>query len=230
MAEQNDADDDLTQPVDLELTSEAFHRIQEFGVWLQNQPTQTIWFQNTLICLLSALLREHRSLTVGFKKSTSLLAWACRNMLELNIYAKYVSLNGSNAKAFADDMWIDAIEIFSSFRTWAKFHDPSAVMPELDQTIENFQSQKTNQGVTRSSYLRAQDMAVAVGFSAEYLHMNKVTSKLVHQTAFSVLTPFDQGELGNLKPLFFNAGIRYGIEAFDRIREYVSKYGVEPHV
>ncbi len=101
--------DDLTPAIDLELTDKAFQKIQEFGVQLQVEPTQTIWFQNMLMCLLTALLREYRSLTVGFKKSTPLLAWACRNMLELNIYTKYVLLNGSNAKDFADDMWIDAI-------------------------------------------------------------------------------------------------------------------------
>ncbi len=218
--------DDLT--IDLQLTDKAFQKIQEFGLQLQEEPTQAIWFQNTLICLLTALLREYRSLTVGFKKSTPLLAWACRNMLELNIYTKYILLSGSNAKAFADDMWIDAIEIFSSFRAWIKFHVPASVMPELDQTITNFELQKAEQGVTRKNYLKVSEMAAAVNFREEYLRMNKVTSKLVHPTAFSVLVKSDEGELGNLKPIFFNAGIRYGLEAFNDIREYIRENHVEP--
>ncbi len=58
--------------------------------------------------------------------------------------------------------------------------------------------------------------------------MNKVTSKLVHPTAFSVLGKSDEGELGQLKPIFFNAGVWYALGAFNEIRKYVAKNGVEP--
>jgi hypothetical protein len=51
---------------------------------------------------------------------------------------------------------------------------------------------------------------------------------LVHPTAFSVLGKTDDGELGNLKPVFFNAGVRYAVEAFNEIRDYVATNGVEP--
>lgn len=219
---------DLTPPVNLDLTDKIFQKIQDYGSQLQDAPTQTIWFKNTLICFLSALLREYRSLTVGFKKSTPLLAWACRNMLELNVLTKYVLLNGSNAKDFTDDMWIDAVDIFSSFREWIRLHDPAAKMPELEQTISNFESEKMRLGVTRKDYLRVSEMAVKVGFGEEYQRMNKVTSKLVHPTAFSVLGKSDEGELGNLKPIFFNSGIRSALEAFNDMKEYVAKNGVEP--
>jgi hypothetical protein len=219
---------DLTPPIDLDLTDKGFQKIQEFGSQLQDLPTQTIWFKNILICFLSALLREYQSLKVGLKKSTPLLAWACRNMLELNVFAKYSLLKGSNAKDFADDMWIDAIDIFSSFHAWVKLHDPANKMPELEQTIANFASEKARQGVTRKDYLRVTNMAVTVGFGEEYQRMNKVTSKLVHPTAFSVLANSDEGELGNLKPIFFNAGVRYALEAYNEIREYVARNNVEP--
>lgn len=219
---------ELIPPFDVELADKAFKEIEEFRIRLQEEPTQTIWFKNILICLLSAFLREYRSLVVGSKKSTPLLAWACRNMLELNIHSGYVLLNGSNAKDFADDMWIDAIEIFDSFRRWISFHDPSALTPELDQTIENFKSEKAKHSVVRTTYLRAQNMAAAVNRSEEYRHMNKVTSKLVHPTAFSVLTAFDEGEQVNLKPILFNSGVRFGVQAFTDIKRYITKNGVEP--
>jgi hypothetical protein len=71
-------------------------------------------------------------------------------------------------------------------------------------------------------------MAAAVNFGEEYKHMNKVASKLVHATAFSVLAPFDEGEPGHLKPILFNNGVRFWVEAFTNIRRYVIKNGVEP--
>jgi hypothetical protein len=62
----------------------------------------------------------------------------------------------------------------------------------------------------------------------EYQRMNKVASKLVHPTAFSILVERDEGELGNLKSIFFNAGVRYALEPYNEIRQYVAKNGVEP--
>jgi hypothetical protein len=211
-----------------ELADGAFKEMEAFEVQLQEVPTQTIWFKDILMCLLSALLREYRSLTVGFENCTPLLAWACRNMLELDICTKYVLLKGSNAKDFGDDLLIDGVEIFSSFRDWQKSHAPTSLTPELDQTIANFKSGMAKQGVARNKHLRAQTMAAKVGMGVEFQHVNKWTSKLVHPTAFSVLVPQHEGELELLKPILFGAGVRFGVEAFNEIREYVDKNRAEP--
>lgn len=226
MSERNQAE--RIRAFDMELADRGLKEIEEFGDWLEEQPAKAIWFKNILICLLNALLREYRSLRVGFKKSTPLLAWACRNMLELNIYTKYALLKGSNAKDFVDDRWIDAIEMFSSFRIWINFYNPGGATPGLDQTITNFSEEKAKRGITRAKYMRMETMAAAVNFSEEYKHINKVASKLVHPTAFSVLGSFDEGELGQLKPILFNNGVRFLVEAFADVRRYVIKNGVEP--
>jgi hypothetical protein len=62
---------------------------------------------------------------------------------------------------------------------------------------------------------------------SEFEHINKVTSKLVHSTAFSVLIKSDEGELDMMKPVLFRAGFRYAVEAFEKMQEYVHKNGVE---
>lgn len=226
MADQTQAE--RMQAFDTQLADKAFKEIESLGVWLETEPTQTIWFRNMLICLISALMREYRILTIGFNESTPLLAWACRNVLELNIYTKYSLIWGSNARDFVDDRWIDAIEVFESFRDWVRFQDPGILTPRIDQTIADFEAEKAKQGITRRSYLKMQKMASDVGFSEEHRHMNKVASKLVHPTAFSVLGTFDQGELGRLRPILFNCGVRYGIEAAAAVRQHVINNGVEP--
>jgi hypothetical protein len=43
-----------------------------------------------------------------------------------------------------------------------------------------------------------------------------------------VLGGFDEGELAELKPILFNSGVRFGVEASIEIRQYVTKNGVEP--
>lgn len=209
---------------DEELTDKGFKEMEAFALWLQDVPTQTIWFRNLLIALFEGLLREYRSLSVGVKKSPPLLAWACRNMLELNVIAKYVLLSESNAKEFVDDWIIDDLEVFESFRSWMKFHGATTV--EIDKIIVNFQALKQDQGVTRKKYLRTKDMAGTVNFSEEYEHVNKVTSKMVHPTAFSVLAP--GGKYGVLTPILFNNGVRFGVEAYAAIKKHVSVHGVVP--
>jgi hypothetical protein len=216
------------QAFDLKLADKTFGEIQSFGVWLDKEPTRTVWFHNMLLCLISAVLREYRNLVIGYKKSTPLLAWACRNMLELNIYTKYALIKGSSARDLVDDRWIDAIEIFKSFRNWVRFHHPGMLTPGIDETIRNFETEKAKQGITRTGYLRMKKMASDVNFREEYEHMNKVASKLVHPTAFSVLGAFDEGELAELKPILLNSGVRFGVEASTEIRQYVMKNGVEP--
>ena len=39
------------------------------------------------------------------------LAWACRNLLEIAVFSKYVLLSEKNAMEFAADRLIDALEI-----------------------------------------------------------------------------------------------------------------------
>jgi hypothetical protein len=214
--------------IDLNVSDRAFNEVREFGTQLYAMRTQTVWFQNVLVCLLDAILREYENLRAGMDKSTLLVAWACRNMLELIIFTKYTLAKGSNAKDFVDDMWIDAVDIFSSFREFIRFHDPARQAARLEQTIDNLKSQKAKHGIVRG-YLKVSEMAVAVDFAEEYRRMHKATSKLVHPTAFSVLGKADEEALGNeLKQIFFLAAVRYGLDAFNEMKDYVAKQGVEP--
>ncbi len=125
-------------------------------------------------------------------------------------------------------MWIDGIEIFKSFREWMRVIDPGKQTPELDQTIGNFEAEKAKQGLTRHKFLAVSDLAKVVGMQEEYRHMNKVTSKLVHPTAFSVLAFADEGELQHLRPIMFHTGYRYALDVYEQIKAHVDKQGMEP--
>jgi hypothetical protein len=193
---------------------------------LYGMNTKTVWFQNVLVCLLDANLREYDNLIAGLDKSTMLVAWACRNMLELNIFTKYTLAKGSYARDFTDDMFIDAVDIFSSFREWLLFHNPAARLTELDGTLAALKGGKAGQNIVRASYLRVSKIAEIVKFSDEYRTMSKATSKLVHPTAFSVLGKPDEDK--ELRRNFFLAAIRYGLDAFHEVQDHVEKHGVEP--
>jgi hypothetical protein len=84
------------------------------------------------------------------------------------------------------------------------------------------------EGLTRKSYLKTRELATGVKLGEEYQHLNKVTSKLIHPTAWSVLSMRDEGELLMLKPIFFHSGVRHGIEVAHQIRQHLKEFGPEP--
>jgi len=195
---------------------------------LNEQPSDTPWFFNTITALLRALGREYRYLDIGFAKDGRLLAWACRNLLEINLYTEYSLRSEANAKAFADDQIIDALDIFSAFKKWIMAGDPNATTPLLDITLATMQQAKTQLGVTRTKYLRTEDIAVALDRLDEYKHFNKVSSKLIHPTAYSLLAVQEESEQLMLKPYLYRTGTFYFAGAFKFVRNHVEKFGTAP--
>lgn len=205
-----------------------FQDIYEFGVKLQEVPTRTLWFRNLLVCILNALLREYRILKLGAQEvQPMMIAWACRNLLELKIITKYTLLNGTNAKRFVDEQVIDSIEFFSAAQAFLTGLD-SKKAGCLDDITSDLREQKKRLGISTAGFVKVGDMAVSVGLSSKYRHMAKFTSKLVHPTAFSVILKSDEGEFEALKPICFVNAVSDAADAFAEIRSYVTKNGVEP--
>ena len=146
--------------------------MRDLGNWLLDAERQNEWFGPLLFHLIRSTLREYQHLKTGYAKSTPFLAWACRNMLELDIITQHVLGSEKSAKDFIDDRFTDGLELFKSFRTWAEFNDPSSRTPALDQTIAWIQEQMAKEGLTRKSYLKIRELATGVKLGEEYQHLN----------------------------------------------------------
>jgi hypothetical protein len=53
-----------------------------------------------------------------------MMAWACRNLLEIAVFSKYVLLSEVNASEFAADRLIDAAEIGHALKKTPSFNRP----------------------------------------------------------------------------------------------------------
>jgi hypothetical protein len=210
---------------DEELVRAAFLDMRNWGLEVEKLPSTTIWFQNLIVCLLNALLKEGQSLSAGLEKSTTLSAWACRNLMELRIYAEFSLRSESNAKAVVDDVWIDAIETFVAMRHWLKLHGADA--SALSEVFAGFGAGKGKLGDSRQTPLKIDEMAAAIGFDSEYRLMNKITSKLVHQTAYSIMGSAEAPERLTRK-IMFDWGVRFALQAFGFMKAHVELFGVEP--
>lgn len=99
--------------------------------------------------LLISIVREYQHLRLGYEKDTALEAWACRNLLELDIYVKYVLTSETSAKRFIGDVAIDGIELFESMKEWMRATAPTVETLALDKTLRLAYERKAYEGGKR---------------------------------------------------------------------------------
>jgi hypothetical protein len=202
---------------DLKITDAAFEEIKNYS------PAGSDDFTLGLISVLTlALSREYEQLRSGYSKYTGLAAWACRNLLELDIFTKWVLQSPANAKRFVADVAIDGTELFESLKTWLLHYDPNAATNELDETIRLGSERRKSEGTTREKHLEVRDLADAVGMTVDYRLTMKLCSKLVHPTAWSVISMRgEEDEYAAFRAMLFQSGSRFGLEAYNTIREHL---------
>jgi hypothetical protein len=211
-------------------SGKALDDARDYHDWMlqQHDDQDTIWFVNVLTALLRGLIIEYQQLNLGYQRSVRLMAWACRNLMEISIYTEYALRSEENAHELIEDVLMDTLDVFSSFKKWFTALEPDMATPELDTVLKSFQETKTDVGISRRAHRRTQDLARVLDREPDYLHANKVSSKLIHPTAWSLLSLDLDKEDALMRPYIYQAGSRYFGESFLRIRQYVGKYGTKP--
>lgn len=212
----------------MRLADTTFDPIRSLKVELERSGTKDLWFRDLLSSVANSTLREHVNLKIGYEQSTSFLSWACRNLLELSVIGKYVSASEKNAKRFADNQILDGIELFKSLGAWSAGVQPQRQLPGLEQVLARLNGRKAKAGLTTTKVLRANELAKSVGMDTEFRHMNKVFSKTVHPTAWSVLTTLHEGELKRMKLFLFLSGVGYGMQIYTTLRSHIDRFGAKP--
>src|SRR5579862_4840751 len=101
-----------------EVSEGVLNEARDFHDWMlgQHEDQDTIWFVNVLTALLRGLIVECEQLNLGYKQSARLMAWACRNLMEISIYTEYALKSEENAHELIEDMLMDTLEVFTSFK------------------------------------------------------------------------------------------------------------------
>src|SRR5579872_2860130 len=137
-----------------------YHLFLQFTIDLTSiSPPEEPWFLQIMLGLLTDTASAYQQLKLGLDKSESLLAWATRNLLELNIWAQYVTLSYKQAERFYQDWVIDGSELLQALQDWrlACGEAPDKVTWAL---VEAMKKSKTACGLpSRTSYLRVGDIA-----------------------------------------------------------------------
>jgi hypothetical protein len=222
----NDVPEAMTK--ELAASIEEFVKLRKWANDLKDKPTKTLWFRNLVMGLAHSVVTQQRYLAIGYRDSPLLLAWACRNLLELVVITRYCLMSPQNSLDFMDDIWIDSTEFTQSFKKLLQHVKGGRQTPALDEFIRQGHAQKTKAGITRKKHLNVRDLAKAVGMEVHYQTMNEMTSKLVHPTALSLLVFEQEGALGILMPHMLASANDYALTVFKTLKAHVDAKGMEP--
>jgi hypothetical protein len=221
----------MSQPIArLEDGDDLYARLLAFGNSLRPVDVPNVYFCQTVTELIDSCLTNYRQLRQAHVDNNyPLLAWACRNLLELTVFMKYVLISEANARRFGDDRLIDGVEIFTALKELELHYDPATPTVPLDDAIAQMRAQMAAENVTESGHLAVGRLADQVGMTQEFRTMNRVSSKLVHPTAWSVLAVnAETNSFPDAKDILFLSGVGYMAQMLIAAREHNNQHGMRP--
>lgn len=180
--------------------------------------------------LIDSALRNFKELRRGqVDDNLNLTAWATRNLLELTIFTKFVLKSEANARRFGDDRLVDGCELIIALRDLERFYDPNSPTPSLDDALKRMGAQKTAEKVTAVRHLDSSALAKEVGMEQEFRSVNRVSSKLVHPTGWSVLAEnAGTSSYPEAKDLLFATGVKYISQIYLDVTGHNQARGMKP--
>jgi hypothetical protein len=222
----------MSQPIARLEDGDNLHaRLLAFGNSLRPVDVPKAYFCQIVTELIDASLMNYRQLRQAHVDNNyPFLAWACRNLLELAVFLKYVLISEANARRFGDDRLIDGVEIFTALKELELHYDPATPTVPLDDAIAQMRAQMAAENVTESGHLAVGRLADQVGMGPEFRTINRVSSKLVHPTAWSVLAVNSElNSFPDAKDILFLSGVGYIAQILIAAREHNDRHGMRPN-
>jgi hypothetical protein len=159
------------------------------------------WLVKVLVGLIQTVKFSYTNVITGSQdESIAFCAWCARSLLEAEIWMEYVTASTSNARRFYSDWVNDVTEMLDCSVPYSELNpqqqaDMSLLFekPETD-SARVIEARAMLEGFRNSSetddedYLRVAAVAKELGHGKWFSKYNKVLSKHVHTTAFSVLS------------------------------------------
>jgi len=137
--------------------------------------------------LLKSTRRAYGHLRNGWPNDSTYTAWACRNLLELRVFTKYIVRSSDDRKRFISHLVLDFEQSTEAQKKLTAQVAPELSLDDNDSLLGELRTIKQNLGFVENRYLSAADLAKELNLEEEFGVMNKICSKLVHPTALSIL-------------------------------------------
>jgi hypothetical protein len=202
---------------------------EQLTPFLKNLDDEAQWYNAVLAALVNALVAEYARLRRGIAEDKGLLAWACRNLVELNVFTQYVLKSDANAKEFFGHRLVYTVHMMEAIRDLQRVLDPDSPNEENAEILAEFYRQKQKEKITTRQYLNVGVMAESISEAkaAEYDAFNRICSKYVHPTAVSILTAHQHHpEEREFHRGLYNWGASAGYDAYRRLKTRIDTLGI----
>jgi len=168
---------------------------------------------------------ERLEASLGAEWKHDLIAWACRNLLELDLWTQYILSGPDNATKLFDERLIDETTFFEAWIAYLEVDTDFSDWPEPDkQTFQSWLCSSLEDARAESQarnlsdrWLSMRGIAKQLGRTVEFDGANRMYSKLVHQTAFSLLYQYDV----RLRLILGAHGRRHAYSIATHLRKYL---------
>jgi hypothetical protein len=170
---------------------------------------------------------NYRHLTRAADGNYEYLGWCSRNLLELLVWATFVTKSKENARRLFDDYIIDTEHLVASLRNLlllfgAKGH------PDVDRNLADlaFQSAVLHEEREKSTlsdetrYLEVGKVAKDLGMGHTFSSLNRVLSKLAHPTSLSILLALPPEPDSQIRSFMFKMALIAAKDSLDVMCEY----------
>ena len=195
-------------------------------------PKEEDWYINIFVGILHETWRATRHMFSGLRLGEmTYLSWAARNALELQVWTKYVIASRTNARRFHEDKFVDGTEVIALTDDLHLIDKRAEIyreaFDEMKATIAEFM---THQGIDAKGkkHLNVGSVAQQVEFGPEFQAMNRLFSKLVHPTAYSILTPLGNEREIIMKSTFYSASC-YCHDILHDVNAHFQAIGIQPY-
>jgi len=191
------------------------------------------WRIDAIVALAIRCYHTQAHLKRGYIESDAhYMAWAARTLLELKVWAIYITGSDVNLKRFYQDMYVD---INSAFKTGEiavnalEEHPLKAASQKLlDDCRERLEEGLAGAQLCGSEpYLKVRAIAKQLSLDIEFDIANMTFSKWTHATAQSILLPlYSRGKPDSKYHLFLGMGATNAHLTMDRLSAYIKQNGL----
>jgi hypothetical protein len=193
-------------------------------------PAERGWYVQVISGLLFRVLSEYSALKRAYQdereKSSALLAWRARNLLELSVWARYCLASEGNVRRLYEDGGRDASGIYDAFLKWgAKTAQGEDWLSHLRAAKTDLGQQAAGQGIESldDDYKPVGEAAREIGLGPHFPTKFKLLSKFAHPTAMTFVGAPDETKDSLQRDVFYSNGCLYFGGAFEALEELVLK-------
>jgi hypothetical protein len=152
-------------------------------------------------------------------------AWAARSLFELEIWTRYVLKKREYAERFAKDWIMDGIGIFEALQGWSELRG-MPLDPVLEKELNKLRSMRDAELPRCKHVLKIHDLVAELGMEQDYKRLNRIFSKLVHPTSWSV--QWKQELLPHMRDFIVPIGLTSSARIVNAISNHIATHGMEP--